>query len=274
VIGGAQKCGTTQLHNLLIAHPQLFLPRRPQELHYFDLQYDRGMRWYASHFQQVSAEQKIGQTSPLYLFDKGVPERMERDLPGAKLIFVLRDPVRRAYSHYWHQVKKGSESESFAQALALEPMRLKGSGADRRRYSYVARGLYLEQLERFGAWPRDRIRIVLFEELISNPGAVVDSLCVFLGVERRGADCVARARKQSNRAALPRSTRVQQLVRRVRPRAPRLARAIELLNLKPVRYPAMDPVVCSELAEVFREPNQALAEQFQLDLSGWTSAEG
>ncbi|MCB9675604.1 MAG: sulfotransferase [Alphaproteobacteria bacterium] len=274
VIGGAQKSGTTQLHNLLAAHPGVFLPRSPQELHYFDLDpnFERGLDWYAAHFSRAQPDQVVGQTSPLYLFDERVPARMHAVMPDAKLVFVLRDPVGRAQSHYWHQVKKGSEEETLANALSLEESRIAASYGNRRRYSYQSRGLYLEQLERFTTlWPDDRIHIVLFEDLVSAPERVVDGLCTFLGIETAGARCVRDARQQTNRAALPRSRRVQKVVRRIRGFAPRVARVIELANLKPTTYPQMAPEVRAALVERFAGPNEALARRFGLDLSRWAA---
>ena len=140
-IGGAQKSGTTTLHWRLKEHPQVFIPDFPQEIHFFDdaKNFERGLRWYEGLFAGWKGQRAVGQTSPLYLYAPEVPERIHAVLPDARFVFILRDPVDRAYAHYWHSVKKGYDS------LELRSGARGGAGADRarrprRRYdSYLGR---------------------------------------------------------------------------------------------------------------------------------------
>ena len=97
------------------------------EVHYFDADYGRGLDWYRSHFPRPaharSAAQAVGtqpvafESSPYYMFHPLAAERIFRDLPGAKLLVLLRDPVERAYSAHAHEVAWGFETEPFEQAL-------------------------------------------------------------------------------------------------------------------------------------------------------------
>ena len=109
VILGAQKSGTSSLHNYLVQQPGVIEPLR-KEVHYFDVNFGRGESWYRAHFGRLGEPGLNLDSSPYYLFHPAVPTRMRALLPDAKLIVLLRDPVRRAYSHYWHERDKGRET--------------------------------------------------------------------------------------------------------------------------------------------------------------------
>ena len=144
VIGGL-KCGTTSLHHYLNLHPQIAMSR-PKELNFFvaELNWELGPEWYASHFER-DAEIR-GETSPHYTnlprFE-GVAERMRELLgDGARLIYMVRDPIERMLSHYLHNVGGGYESRPMAEALADPDS------------AYVARSRYAMQLEPYLAGVR------------------------------------------------------------------------------------------------------------------------
>ena len=193
VILGAQKSGTSSLHNYLVQHPGVVAPLR-KEVHYFDMNHTRGERWYRAHFGRVGAAGLNIDSSPYYLFHPAVPRRLHALCPDARLIVLLRDPVRRAYSHYWHERDKGRETLSFEDAIAAEPTRL---GDSQRRlaegtlarshahqhFSYLARGCYAEQLERwFALFPRGQFLVLRFEDLARDPLRVLDTTLGFLGL--------------------------------------------------------------------------------------------
>jgi hypothetical protein len=136
----------------------------------------------------------VGEASPDYLFHPHAPGRVARDLPQAKLIVVLRNPVDRAYSHYWHQFKRGHEQLGFAEAVDAEPGRLAGElekvladpryvSYERHHHSYLSRGLYADQLEAwFQQLPRDRFLIERSDDLFEDPPAVFRRVLEFLGL--------------------------------------------------------------------------------------------
>ena len=126
VILGAQKSGTSSLHYYLVQHPGVVAPLR-KEVHYFDLNLARGEAWYRAHFGLDGEPGVSIDSSPYYLYHPVVPARLHALLPGARLIVLLRDPVRRAYSHYWHERDKGRESLAFEDAVAAEAERLGNS---------------------------------------------------------------------------------------------------------------------------------------------------
>lgn len=129
IIGGAPKCGTTSLHFILARHPLVGIP--DDEVHFFDADdpvghpdflferrgglewYDprpdhpEAMAWYASRFAELSDRPVIGEDSTIYLQSEVAPARIDALLPDVRLVFMLRDPVKRAYSQYWHLVTRG-----------------------------------------------------------------------------------------------------------------------------------------------------------------------
>ena len=135
VIIGAMKSGTTSLYSFIVKHPAV-APAAKKELHYFSVQYARGELWYRSNFptnlsrcifyKKTSQRLHSGEASPLYLFYPLVPGRMKKTLPDVKLIVILRNPVDRAYSHYYHSLRSNIEPMSFEKAVELEGERCAG----------------------------------------------------------------------------------------------------------------------------------------------------
>jgi hypothetical protein len=186
VILGAQKCGTTSLYDYMVQHPQV-LPAWEKEVHYFDLNYARGERWYRSHFAKASAltgesgERITGEATPYYLFHPHVPGRLRSLLPDARLIVLLRDPVDRTISHYRHEVRAGRETLSLSAALEAEVGRIEpeyrrllaepGYEAPRyQRYSYRKRSVYADQLIAYlELFPQEQILVLRSEDLFARP---------------------------------------------------------------------------------------------------------
>ena len=200
VVGG-QRCGTTSLYMAIHDHPQ-FLPPVRKEVHHFDWRYRRGLLWYRAAFPLRSAMRRrareigrtvvTGEATPGYVFSPGAPERIRRALPEVRLVAVLRDPVDRAWSHYWLNRRRGFEPLSFEAALAAEEERIRtpdpdapdaAGPSDRSRYSYRARGVYVDQLRRFEAWMPDRMLVLGFDELFGGRADGWRALGDFLGID-------------------------------------------------------------------------------------------
>lgn len=193
VIGGAPRCGTTWLASTLETHPDLWLarPLRPEPKFFLvDEEYERGLDYYSQRwFADVPAAKVAGEKSTNYLESQIAAERIGRDLPDAKLLFVLREPAARALSNYRWSVQNGMETETFATALDLEPRR-EASLEPRLRYArphaYFARGLYAQQLRPYLAVaPRERVMVLRFEDLLAHPGPTAARVHEFLGVTPR-----------------------------------------------------------------------------------------
>jgi len=265
LIIGAMRSGTTSLAHSLRAHPDIFMPSR-KELHFFDFNFHRGVQWYASNFDRATTERAIGEATPNLMYLEEALPRMAEVVPDAALIAILRNPVDRAYSHYWYRVAIREEHLGFREALAAERQRLdSGDLRSRARYSYLDRGRYLRQLLRVCEYyRREALKVLLFEDLRGSPLDVYRSLCGFLGVaedvETMGLDSPSNSFRMLH----------SRTVRRVSSRMPRKARRfINRLNTRELAYPPLDPSIRAELLADFEEDNAALASWLGRDLSHW-----
>jgi Sulfotransferase domain len=205
LIVGAERCGTTSMYHVLKQHPAVFSTvLRKQEVHFFDVTYDRGLSWYQGLFPLAASARLAArgagtapvafEASPYYMFHPLAPERIHRDLPGVRLLVLLRDPVERAYSAHANHVGHGLESESFERALELEESRLAGEAerivADpsynsysHRHHSYRSRGHYIDQLEQLErVFGRERILVIDSDDFFADPGPAYDQVLGFLGL--------------------------------------------------------------------------------------------
>jgi len=183
IIAGAMRCGTTSLNGYLREHPQVAVSQ-PKEVHFFDLHYDEGLEWYRGHFPEPGPAVAIGEATPDYLYHQEAVARIAASIPEVKLIVMLRNPVDRAYSHYWHNRSRGRETLGFEAALDAEPGRLAEGPEPRRIFSYADKGRYRAQVERvYATVPPQRVLVRTFEELERNPAAVFVDTCRFLGID-------------------------------------------------------------------------------------------
>jgi hypothetical protein len=272
-IAGAQKSGTTTLRSLLMTHADVFFPARPKEIHYFDLDdnFQRGLPWLEEKLQAWAGEKVVGQSSPLYLYDPRVPDRIQEAIESPRFIVILRHPAARAYGHYWHEVKWGREGLSFERALLEEESRIRKSWEYRRVYSYVDRGRYAEQLERYvEAFGRENLLVLLTEELATKPGRVRERCARFLGIDPEGYEISEADHRRLNAARIPRSYKVQRLTGVLRSRARWFVKVIDRLNLKDERYPPMSEAAKAELERVFRPEVERLDRLGLVDVSHWS----
>jgi hypothetical protein len=208
LILGAQKAGTTALYAYLRWHPALTGPAW-KEVSYFDRHYRRGARWYRGHFPLRSGDRVVGEASPGYLFHPLAPSRVKATVPEARLIALLRDPVDRALSHYHHEVALGREPLTFEQAIEAEPERTRGEEERLSRepdyfshtwwdYTYLARGRYAEQLERWLAvFPREQLLVLASDELAAEPEQTYARVLEFLGAPGHELESYPRVYEQS-----------------------------------------------------------------------------
>lgn len=273
-IAGAQKSGTTSLHKFLESHPDVFFPKRPQEIHFFDIDenYVKGLGWFASYFSARDGEKVVGQTSPLYIYEPKVPARIQTVLPAAKFIFILRNPIERAYSHYWHEIRHGYENLSFEDALDREKDRISQGFEARRHYSYVDRGRYVRQILRFlEFFPKQNILVLLYDDLRENSATIAAHCAEFLRVDAREFVYFQSKPKVYNSARLPRVRRLQSLTRHLRqPPFDKFVRHIfDRLNLREMRYPPMDEATQRRLQQEFHKEIIALQDLTNVDVQSW-----
>jgi len=265
LIIGAMRSGTTSLANYLGSHPEIYVAR-DKELHFFDYRFDRGLSWYAAKFSQAKRGQAVGEASPTYMYVPECARRIADTLPNVKLLAILRNPVDRAYSHYWLERARTRESMDFESALAAESDRL--SGSDRHRtdhYSYLDRGRYLKQLEHVTTHvPRERLHVLLFEDLGADPAAAFKSVCRFLDVD--DTYIPKNVGKVLNHFVTFRSVAVRGMYRRL---PPLIRHALGRVNSREAVYPAMDPRTRARLVAHFAQMNDELGRWLGRDLAAW-----
>src|SRR5437667_354107 len=227
-----------------------------KDIHFFDRRFDKGLSWYRGHFptrlgkyysQRVRQQPFVtGEASPSYLFHPHAPGRVAQLLPGARLIVLLRNPVDRAYSQYFHAIELGHESLSFEEAIEGEEERTARERerilADERYYShaykhrsYLTRGIYVEQLrawmELFG---REQFLILKSEDFYADPAGTLKQVLAFLQLPETEPLPNKRAYEQFNTNA----------------------------------YSGMDPALRQRLSEYFRPHNARLYDYLGVDF-GW-----
>jgi hypothetical protein len=215
LIIGEMRCGTTTLWEMMDQHPLTGFPFE-KELHFFDRRASAGLDWYGSHFNDISKALKAGEATPDYLYCSGVCERIKAVLPNVKLIVILRDPTERAWSHYWHNVRRGREPLSFAAALEQEAKRMKHQDdVGRAHFAYVSRGHYIRRLHHYEqVFGRDQLCIVFLEDLVSDPIWEVGRALKHVGLDPVDGIPSAAA-PQRNRADYPRWPRLSAITSRL-----------------------------------------------------------
>jgi hypothetical protein len=196
IIIGAQKSGTSSLYRYLEGHPELKLSYRKQ-MHFFDQFYRKGINWYRAGFplEAFNRTTKTGEATPFYIFHPYAAERMHRHLSEVKLIVMLRNPIDRAHSHYQMKKDQGWETAaSFEAALELEQTRIEPElekmledpdyySKVYRNFSYLARGRYYEQLQRWMKYyKRDQLLILNSDDFFADPQSVLNEVCTFIGI--------------------------------------------------------------------------------------------
>lgn len=192
---GAQKAGTTALASFLAQHPDICLAPC-KEVHFFDHpEFDRlekegvHLSLYRQAFPNFSGQPVVGEATPIYAFWPWSATRIFRHNPDVKLIFLIRNPSERALSQYSMEKSRGTETKSFLECVLLEPLILllsrkdQSMGSKLRTSSYISRGDYRKQVERFLKYfPRENIRLVQTEDLRKDHYRTLSRIFHFLGV--------------------------------------------------------------------------------------------
>jgi hypothetical protein len=179
LIIGAQKCGTTSLHAYLDLHPDVHMAAG-KELDFFiaDRAWRNGPGWYAQHFRDDAAVR--GEASPNYtawpVWD-GVPERAASLVPGARLVYLVRDPIERIESHYLQRRLQDGQRGDIETVVGDvgDPCNL-----------FVARSRYATQLERWlEHFPQEGVLVLSAEELRDDRRRAVQAVLAHVGLDDR-----------------------------------------------------------------------------------------
>jgi hypothetical protein len=191
MIVGAQKAGTTALFDYLLQEPAFSLSTE-KEVHFFD---DETIDWRTPDYDRYHAafppsEGRLqGEATPIYAYWPQSLERIRAYNPAARLIFLLRDPVQRAWSHWRMEYARGAETNPFAWCIREGRGRLFDAQpwGHHREFSYVERGFYGEQVERiFGLFPQEQLLVLRSEDLRRDPNPTLDAVRRFLGASPTG----------------------------------------------------------------------------------------
>jgi len=189
ILIGETKSGSTSLFNYLIQHPNIKDTfgngdkvdgsYATKEIRYFDRYYDRGLEWYKSCFPETKHGELTGEATPMYMYRSMVPFRIKKEVPNAKFLVILRNPVDRLYSNFQHYFKWvpnfSTQYPSFEKYL---------QSCNDRDYFMIDKGLYYHALIKwFKFFPRDQFYIQTTENLHASPQAVFSELLQFLGLE-------------------------------------------------------------------------------------------
>jgi hypothetical protein len=265
IIVGAMKSGSTTLHQYLSNHRKISIAGR--EVHFFnrDQNYQKGHDWYLAQLNEFTTPETliVGEKTPTYSYLEHIPAMIRKDYPGAKLIWVFRNPIDRAYSNYWHAVAAGVEPLRFDKAVKNEAARVEKNVF----HGYLKRSFYHEQVERYLAhFPAEQMHYMLFEDLVKNPEAELKTLFDFLGIPFEGYTHIE---QHANKSLYPRWPWSIATAKKLFGAHSGVYKFIRNRNIKAGKKKSISPELRKELVEYFREPNQKLAKLIGKDVSVW-----
>lgn len=222
IIGGAPKCGTTSVHFILRQHPDIGIP--DEEIHYFDMDdpiahpdflsfkegklswYDcrlsnqHALAWYANWFAPHTEKPFVGEDSTTYLTSPVAAQRIKALLPDVKLIFVLRDPVSRAYSQYWHLIRSSRSTATFEQALTEHSSIILGSTYEPHLRHFI---------DIFG---KDQVHVAIFEDFLKDKQSFTNAITEYIGAPEMAVDD---NKSWFNKSFYPSHPRLKNLINRI-----------------------------------------------------------
>ena len=263
---GAEKCGTTTLTDLLVQHPSLCVSS-PRDSDFFSRNHGRGVDWYRSLFANpdgkvlldVSLSYTMAPMAPLARLARGetpssshlvgVPERIHAVRPDARFIYIVRDPVTRTYSSYWHAVRYGYKDCGFRNAVTQDP-------------GFLDKSDYAGQLDAYLRWfPREAFLLITFEEMARDPVMAAQRCFAFLGAAPVAfTPAFERARNVSFRY-----NGLARLVRGMMPSGDamnRLVNIFQALTPKPLQ-PIAKRLITDEIPPISTEDREFLLDYFR-----------
>lgn len=264
---GPQRTGTTWLHEVM--RPHIGLPRGTKETDFFLKNYSKGMQWYLEYFRGYPSELTLGEVDPNYFGDDVARERIQKDIPRAKIIITLRDPVERAYSSYRVMRRDAWTRVSFEETVAKNHIIRESS-----RYAH-----HLVNWQR--SFGKDRVLVCLYDDLEQSPQKFLNEISDFIGAKRINVEGSRLASERVNTVThAPRSRKLAQNARNARDwmRLNRWHRTVDLLEHAGVwrfcfgggeEFAALDPEIDARMREQFRPEIEALERLIGRDLSAW-----
>jgi len=282
---GAQKSATTSLHYYLNQHPEIYLPKQKESKFFAeDKKYNLGLEYYEQeYFSDRKNEKEVGEIDPDYMYFDQAIERISVDLDinQIKFIFILRNPVDRAFSHYLMTYRRGLEQLTFEEAIKRENERINTGFEAKMHYSYVSRGFYLNQINKLLKHvDKSQSLVILTEDIENNPAATLKNIYNFLDVSSNHIP--NNIQKKFHKSMIPKSlwllnqinqeTKEKKLLKLLLPskylrmKLRTILKSKNLTEKHNISLSDSDKII---LSSIFREPNAKLAEFLKRDLSHW-----
>lgn len=289
---GAAKCGTTSLYDMLNQHPDVFMPVNKEPNFFCNRSnYSNDVEWFVEEYYKNAIGHKArGEASTHYLYWSDITSQnmLQTYKPDEiKLIAMFRDPVKRAYSHYWMMVRRNWENLSFEDAIKAENDRLKNNHAKfmetgSQQYGYFQGGKYATLLKPFlDQFPRENLHCILLKDLNDDLDRVMEGVSVFLGIKGGFKFKLS----ERNSAFIPRNQSIDQFLRRpegkifqlvklILKRTPqdfqiKLKKRVISLNQKPTSNPPMGKGIERFLRDSYSSEITLLEKILSKDLSPW-----
>ena len=171
IVAGGVRCATGWIRSSLSEHPEVYMPNK--ETHFFDQNFEKGIEWYSNFFKDFSDEISVGEKTASYLHNDLVASRIMNTLPDIRLIFCLRDPVERMYSHLTMASSKDTN-------LKIQDLLL----SEKSGSKYIEWGKYARQLRVFfNIFPRENILVLIYEDKDHDPYGFMSEIYSFIGVD-------------------------------------------------------------------------------------------
>lgn len=260
LIIGAAKAATTWLQHCLQQQPTVFMP--DPELHYFSREYHRGSDWYRRHFDGAPEGALWGEKSNSYFKQPDAMARIKADLPEARLILQLRNPIDRAYSDYCMLYRRGEVDRR------IERHFKPGSAFAKR---FLEGGRYREHLDRLdGLFPAERILLLIYDDVLQRPDDHLAKVRTFLGLP--ALTPIERRSKDKTQAMV--SPGMRRLLKGLKPalasyRDQRWFGFARRFIAKEIRYPALPGDLHAWLSDYYADDIQALGKRLGRDLTPW-----
>lgn len=271
ILAGAPKAGSSSFFELLRQHPDIYASS-VKEPFFFDFNFERGIDWYEQFFRDRRHEQAIGEATVWYMRWPSVPERIHRTLPDVKLIFILRNPIERAFSNYMMDLNGGhyTPEQTFGYVIRNEDR------VPSLNRTIVSAGYYYQHLQRFEKYfDRSQILVLLYDDFVRDWQVTLRQACEFLNVDPDVEVTLDRDRMVG--AYLRHGEFLSDLSRRFPPfrlawRKSRHFRNLLYENDRDRHNRKRNPIAPEDreyLQNLYRDGNQKLADAIGRDLSHW-----
>jgi hypothetical protein len=272
IIPGPPKAGTSSLQHYIDGHPDIFIPN--PEAHFFCDHFSEGTAYYDKFFEGWNGQKAIGEKTPCYFTMKEVPALIKDHIPDVKLLFIYRNPVDRAYSQYWHNVRRYVETDTFENAVRrnidgrlpnMDARVQKIFFAEDSLFSYADIGRYSEHIQRWMHYfSSSQMMHIVLEGLTYT---TLHDVLRFLEVDD---DYKFGELKKYNVGGAPRSLWMMKVTRRFENSKLFHDAFDRFLNFKRDYKPEMAPAFRKELTEYFTPYNKEFEKLTGRPIEKWS----